>query len=59
MNMLFDSLLKVPDDERAGQIKAREKAKLTNPFNADSEKEREKREREKGSACKACVESFH
>jgi hypothetical protein len=47
VNMLFDSELKVPDDERTCQIKAREKAKLTNPFNADSEKERKKREKEK------------
>ena len=47
VNMLFDSELKVPDVERTGQIKAREKAKLTNPFNADSEKERKKREKEK------------
>ena len=45
--MLFDSELKVPHDERIGQIKARERAKLTNPFNADSEKERKKREKEK------------
>ena len=47
VNMLFDSALKVPDDERTGQIKARDKSKLTNPFNAASEKERRKREKEK------------
>ncbi len=47
VNMLFDSELKVPDDERTGQIKARERPKLTNPFNADSEKERKMREKEK------------
>ena len=40
--MLFDSELKVPDEERIGQIKAREKPKLANPFNADSEKEKKK-----------------
>ena len=47
VNMLFDSELKVPDEERIGQIKAREKHKPSNPFNADSEKERKKREKEK------------
>ena len=50
VNMLFDSELKVPDEERTGQIKAREKLKLANPFNADSEKERRKREKEKKKA---------
>ena len=47
VNMLFDPELKVPDEERAGQIKAREKAKLANPFTAGSEKERKRREKEK------------
>ena len=47
VNMLFDPELKVPDEERTGQIKARERPKLTNPFNADSEKERKMREKEK------------
>ncbi len=47
VNMLFDSELKVPDEERTGQIKARARLKLTNPFNADSEKERKMREKEK------------
>ncbi len=51
VNMLFDSELKVPDEKRTGQIKARERPKLTNPFNAvhyaDSEKERKMREKEK------------
>ena len=47
VNMLFDSELKVPDEERIGQIKAREKPKLSNQFNADSEKERKRREKEK------------
>ncbi len=47
VNMLFDSELKVPDDERIGQIKAREKPKHSNPFNADSEKERKMREKAK------------
>jgi hypothetical protein len=47
VNMLFDSELKVPDEERSGQIKARERPKVTNPFNADSEKEKKKREKEK------------
>ena len=41
--MFFDPSLQVPDDERAGRVKARVKAKLTNPFNAD--KERKKREK--------------
>ncbi len=45
--MLFDPELKVPDEERTGQIKARDRPKLTNPFNADSEKERKMREKEK------------
>ncbi len=45
--MLFDSELKVPDEERIGQIKSREKPKLSNPFNADSEKERKMREKAK------------
>ena len=45
--MLFDSELKVPDEERSGQIKAREKPKQANPFNADSEKERKMREKAK------------
>ena len=48
--MLFDSELKVPDEERSGQIKAREKPKHANPFNAESEKERRKREKEKKKA---------
>ena len=47
VKMLFDSELKVPDEERIGQIKARERPKLTNPFNADSEKERKMREKAK------------
>ena len=47
VNMLFDSELKVPDEERIGQIKAREKPKQANPFNADSEKERKMREKAK------------
>ncbi len=47
VNMLFDPELKVPDDERTGQIKARERPKLPNPFNADDEKERKMREKEK------------
>jgi len=47
VNMLFDSELKVPDEERIGQIKPRERPKLPNPFNADSEKERTMREKEK------------
>ena len=47
VNMLFDSELKVPDEERIGQITARERPKLTNPFNAVSEKERKMREKEK------------
>ncbi len=47
VNMLFDSELKVPNEERIGQIKAREKPKLSNPFNADREKERKRREKEK------------
>ncbi len=45
--MLFDSELKVPGEERIGQIKAREKPKLANPFNADSERERKMREKAK------------
>ena len=47
VNMLFDSELKVPDEERIGQIKAREKHKPSNPFNADSERERRLREKAK------------
>jgi len=47
VNMLFDSELKVPDEERIGQIKAREKPKHANPFNADSERERRLREKAK------------
>ncbi len=47
VNMLFDSELKVPDEERIGQIKARERPELANPFNADSEKERKMREKAK------------
>ena len=47
VNMLFDPELKVPDEERTGQIKARERPKLLNPFNADGEKERKMREKEK------------
>jgi chorismate mutase len=47
VNVLFDSELKVPDDERIGQIKAREKPKLSNPFNADSERERRQSEKAK------------
>ena len=47
VNMLFDSELKVPDEERIGQIKARDKPKLSNPFNADSEKEKKMREKAK------------
>ena len=47
VNMLFDPELKVPDEERTGQIKARERPKLPNPFNADGEKERKMREEEK------------
>jgi hypothetical protein len=47
VNVLFDSELKVPDDERIGQIKAREKPKLSNPFNADSERERRLSEKAK------------
>ena len=47
VNVLFDSELKVPDEERIGQIKAREKPKLSNPFNADSERERRLREKAK------------
>ena len=47
VNMLFDPELKVPDEERAGQIKAREKAKLANPFTAGTEKERKRREKAK------------
>ena len=43
-SMLFDATLKVPDDEKAGRVKARVQDKLTNPFNAD--KERKKREKE-------------
>ena len=43
VSMLFDATLKVPDDERAGRVKARVQDKLTNPFNAD--KERKKREK--------------
>ncbi len=37
----------MPDEERIGQIKAREKPKHANPFNADSEKERKMREKAK------------
>ena len=38
---------KVPDDERAGRVKARVQEKLTNPFNAERErKRREKEEKE-------------
>ena len=47
VNMLFDSELKVPDEERSGQIKARERPKHANPFNADSERERKMREKAK------------
>ena len=47
VNMLFDSELKVPDEEGIGQIKAREKPKHANPFNADSERERKMREKAK------------
>ena len=53
VNMLFDPELKVPDEERAGQIKAREKAKLANPFTAGSEKERKRREKEKKDELKS------
>ena len=42
VSMLFDSGLCVPDEERGGQLKAREKAKTLNPFNMY--KERKKRE---------------
>ena len=42
--MFFDPTLQVPDDDRAGRVKARVQQKLTNPFNAD--KERKKREKE-------------
>jgi chorismate mutase len=45
--MLFDSELKVPDEERIGQIKAREKSKLPNPFNVDSVRERKMKEKAK------------
>ena len=45
--MLFDPGLQVPDDERAGHIKARVQDQLPNPFNADKEgKKREKEEKE-------------
>ena len=45
--MLFDPTLKVPDDERAGRVKARVQEKQTNPFNAERErKRREKEEKE-------------
>ncbi len=37
----------MPDEERTGQIKARERPKLPNPFNADGEKERKMRDKEK------------
>jgi hypothetical protein len=47
VKMLFDSELKVPDNELTGQINVRERPKLTNPFNADSEKERKMRKKEK------------
>ncbi len=47
VNMLFDSELKVPDEERIGQIKAREKSKLPNPFNVDSVRERKMKEKAK------------
>jgi hypothetical protein len=51
VSMLFDPELTVPDEERAGQVKAREKAKALNPFNI--EKERKKREsKEKGERAK-------
>ncbi len=37
----------MPDEERIGQIKAREKPKRANPFNADSDKARQMREKAK------------
>ena len=49
--MFFDPSLQVPDDERAGRVKARVKAKLTNPFNAVME--RKKREKAEKVFCEA------
>ena len=45
VSMFFDPTLQVPDDDRAGRVKARDQKKPTNPFNA--EKERRKSEKEK------------
>lgn len=47
VSMLFDPALKVPDDERAGQVKGRVQEKLTNPFNADKAKKKRETEEKK------------